>query len=41
MTLETQNDNLLNQFNIDSISKNLASNLDAVIKSAKKMHNEL
>ena len=35
MTLETQNDNLLNQFNIDSISKNLASNLDAVIKSAK------
>jgi len=35
MTLETQNENLLNQFNIDSISKNLASNLDAVIKSAK------
>ena len=35
MTLETQNENLLNQCNIDSISKNLASNLDAVIKSAK------
>jgi len=35
MTLETQNENLLNQFNIDSISKNLASNLDAVIKSAR------
>ena len=35
MTLDTQNENLLNQFNIDSISKNLTSNLDAVIKSAK------
>ena len=35
MTLETQNENLLNQFNIDSTSKNLTSNLDAVIKSAK------
>ena len=35
MTLETQNENLLNQFDIDSISKNLASNLDAAIKSAK------
>jgi len=35
MTLETQNESLLNQFNIDSISKNLASNLDATIKSAK------
>jgi len=35
MTLETRNENLLNQCNIDSIPKNLASNLDAVIKSAK------
>jgi len=35
MTLDTQNENLLNQFNIDSISKNLTSNLDTVIKSAK------
>ena len=35
MTLDTQNESLLNQFNIDSISKNLTSNLDTVIKSAK------
>ncbi len=35
MTLETQNENLLNQFNTDPLSKKLVLNLDNAIKSAK------
>jgi squalene-hopene/tetraprenyl-beta-curcumene cyclase len=41
MTLETQNESLLNQFNNDSLSKDLILNLDSSIKSAKnKLHEQ-
>ena len=41
MTLETQNESLLNQFSNDSLSKDLISNLDSSIKSAKsKLHEQ-
>ncbi len=41
MTLETQNESLLNQFSNDSLSKDLISNLDRSIKSAKnKLHEQ-
>ncbi len=41
MTLETQNESLLNQFDNDSLSKDLISNLDSSIKSAKsKLHEQ-
>ena len=41
MTLETQNESLLNQFSNDSLSKDLISNLDNSIKSAKsKLHEQ-
>ncbi len=36
MTLETQNESLLNQFNTDPLSKKLVLNLDNAIESAKK-----
>ena len=35
MTLETQNENLINQFNTDPLSKKLVLNLDNAIESAK------
>ena len=35
MTLETQNESLLNQFNTDPLSKKLVLNLDNAIESAK------